>query len=74
MTAKSYNRGHAVEYVNGEWIYSDNQQKQDDSRPCARCKKPPTKESHDTCLGNIEGAISACCGHGVEDKYVIMGE
>ena len=30
----------------------------------------PTKEGYDACLGYIEGAMSACCGHGVEKGYV----
>ena len=31
----------------------------------------PTKEGYDACLGFIEGAKSACCGHGVERAYVV---
>jgi len=32
---------------------------------CAKCKKCPTKEGHDGCLGTLPGKImNACCGHG----------
>jgi len=31
----------------------------------------PTPEGYDHCLGHIDGAVSACCGHGVEDPYVV---
>ena len=69
----SYSRGWEIYYdVDKEvWRYSDNDQIHDDSRPCKRCGRIPTKEGHDACLGHIEGAIAACCGHGVEESYVI---
>lgn len=32
---------------------------------CIECKKGPTKEGHDGCLGTLPGPImNACCGHG----------
>ncbi len=32
---------------------------------CVKCKKGPTKEGHDGCLGTLPGSImNACCGHG----------
>lgn len=32
---------------------------------CGKCKKLPTKEGHDGCLGTLAGPImNACCGHG----------
>ena len=32
---------------------------------CAECKKMPSKEGHDGCLGTLPGDImNACCGHG----------
>jgi hypothetical protein len=67
----AYGRGHKIEYVNNKWIYSDNKRSFDDSRPCKRCGKMPTKDGYDACLGHIEGATSACCGHGMETPYVI---
>jgi hypothetical protein len=67
----SYSRGHKIEYVNKKWVYSDDKQLFDDSRPCKRCGRMPTKDGYDACLGHVDGIASACCGHGVELPYVI---
>lgn len=74
MAARGFMRGHPVEYDGEEWRYSDTGAIADDKRPCLRCGEHPTAEGHDSCLGHIAGAISACCGHGVEDPYVKMAE
>ena len=42
-----------------------------DQRPCKKCGKFPTEEGFDYCLGYIKGATSACCGHGIENPYII---
>jgi hypothetical protein len=42
-----------------------------DERPCVQCGQPPTPEGYDACLGHIPGVHSACCGHGVEDGYIL---
>lgn len=69
----NYIRGH--EYLS-RWsdgipdIYVDTKEEVDDSRPCIRCGKMPTKEGYDACLGHIEGAEFACCGHGLKEGYV----
>ena len=65
----SYSRGHKI-YYDGEWKYSDNGLPMNNLRPCKRCGKYPTKEGYDHCLGYIEGATSACCGHGVIEGYI----
>ena len=40
---------------------------------CSVCKKPPTKEGHDGCLGTLPGSImNACCGHGETDMAYIQ--
>ena len=32
---------------------------------CTNCRKGPTPEGHDGCLGTLPGLImNACCGHG----------
>lgn len=72
MTATAYLRGHKIIY-NGSWQYEDGTP-EDVNRPCARCGKPPTPDGHDACLGYIEGATAACCGHGVEEGYILRGE
>ena len=71
---KSKLRGHKIEYVNGEWIYSDTKGPTVDTwqdRPCGICGKFPTEEGHDACLGTLPGVMNACCGHGDNrDAYV----
>lgn len=45
------------------------------THPCVLCKKPPVgcnecpedspwKDSHDPCVGHIDGIKGLCCGHG----------
>jgi hypothetical protein len=68
----SYNRGHLIKYLNGVWVYFDNDEPiLNNERPCKKCNMPPTKEGYDNCLGHIEGVASACCGHGVEIPYIV---
>ena len=55
------------------WRYVDNDEPCDfiNARPCPRCKQQftPCSEAHkdpqlhDPCLGHIDGALYACCGH-----------
>lgn len=66
MAAKAHSRGWEIYFDGTNWRYSDNHKIVDDSRPCKRCGRMPTKEGCDP------GAKSACCGHGVEEQYVIM--
>ena len=52
--------------------------------PCPACNVVPTvcglctdagdPQTHDPCLGHIEGATSACCGHGNDIGHVIIGD
>ena len=74
---KAYFRGHLA-YLDvsnkGQcWRYCDTKEPVDDRRVCAKCGELPTPEGHDACLGYIEGALWACCGHGVQDGYVKYG-
>ena len=68
---KAYSRGHEIYYDGKDWRYLDDNQIYDDLRPCKRCGRKPTAEGYDACLGHIDGVISACCGHGVEDPYFV---
>ena len=72
----SCSRGHEIYFdePNNVWRYSDTKEVADENRPCKRCGCAPTPEGHDACLGYIEGATSACCGHGVENPYVIRND
>jgi len=66
----AYSRGHKLTYKD-DWLYLDTLEIFDDNRPCKRCGKMPTKEGYDACLGYIEGAKGACCGHGIKKGYVL---
>jgi len=66
----THSRGHKIYYDGSVWRYLDNDRIYDDSRPCKYCGKYPTQEGYDACMGHIDGVISACCGHGVEDGYI----
>lgn len=74
--ATSYSRGHQIYYdFNSKvWRYVDSGEVDNDQRPCKLCGKMPTKEGYDPCIGHIEGAISACCGHGVTEPFVMYKE
>lgn len=40
---------------------------------CIHCKKGPTKDGHDGCLGTLPGPImNACCGHGTNSCAYIQ--
>lgn len=67
---KSYSRGWEIYYDGENWRYTDTDEIKNNNRRCKKCGCLPTKEGYDACLGHIEGAISACCGHGVEEKYI----
>lgn len=68
---KANSRGWDIYHDGKDWRYSDTNEIFDDSRPCKRCGKHPTKEGYDACLGYIKGAKHACCGHGIEKGYII---
>jgi len=67
---RGFKRGNPIKFINNRWVYEDDAPITQE-RSCKRCGKMPTKEGYDSCLGYIEGAISACCGHGIDKKYII---
>lgn len=69
---KSYSRGWEIYFDGDQWRYVDNNNIINENRPCKRCGRKPTKDGHDACLGDIKGAVSACCGHGVEKPYIVF--
>lgn len=71
MAAKSYTKGHSCEWDGMKWIYSDTKELIADERPCKKCGNRSTDEGYDHCIGYIKGAKSACCGHGVEEGFVL---
>jgi len=70
MTARSFSRGWAIEFQNG-WIWSDTRKPITKERSCKRCKRFPTIEGYDACLGFLPGVKSACCGHGIEEGVMM---
>lgn len=72
MGILSYSRGHLCEYRDGKWVYFDNGYSVGNKvRPCKKCGRMPTPEGYDACLGYIQGATSACCGHGTNKGFVL---
>jgi hypothetical protein len=71
---RSYLRGHEIEFINDQWVYSDTKEATVDThheRSCGYCCAPNIPEGHDACLGTLKGIMNACCGHGQErDAYV----
>lgn len=68
-------RGHAIEKLpTKDWAYVDTQElvKNNPDRPCGHCGLSNTPEGYDGCLGHIEGAQNACCGHGEESIAYIQ--
>jgi len=67
-------RGHDIEYINNEWVYSDTKESTVSTfknRSCGHCGKHNTPEDHDACLGRLKGLMNACCGHGlINEAYV----
>ena len=41
---------------------------------CVKCKKGPTKEGHDGCIGTLpdKWIMNACCGHGLYDLAYVQ--
>lgn len=68
---KSFSRGHEIFWDGAYWRFIDTGAIDDGARPCKRCGKSPTPEGYDACLGHIPGVMSACCGHGVEQPYIV---
>jgi hypothetical protein len=71
MTVTSHRRGHATEWHDGKWYYTDTGELADHDRPCVRCGQMPTAEGYDACVGYVLGAHAICCGHGVVEPFPI---
>lgn len=60
-------RGHSIELIGDSFYYVDNGDPVAatwEQRPCGHCGLANTPEGYDGCMGEIKGAINACCGHG----------
>jgi len=67
----AHTRGWLITYKKDQWLYADNKMAIIKNRPCKKCDQPPTASGHDSCIGTIQGAISACCGHGAKKGFII---
>ena len=70
----SSSRGHDTIYDENtcQWVYEDDLSPASHERPCPRCGKMPTEDGHDACIANLPGVINACCGHSVDEPYVMF--
>jgi hypothetical protein len=66
----SHSRGNEIYFDGTVWRYKGNGEIHDGKRACLKCGKLPTAEGYDNCIGYIQGAQSACCGHGKTKAYV----
>lgn len=76
-----YRRGHLLRmFRDGQWRWADNgrfaasRSAPGGDRCCILCGEPATPEGCDACLGPIEGAQAACCGHGLDRGYVLWDD
>lgn len=69
MTPTGHKRGHLIYWDGTTWRYLDDQPATTE-RPCVSCGV--LTDGPDPCLGVLPGVSSACCGHGVEEPYVVM--
>ena len=63
---KAYINGHDCAFENGAWQLPANVE------TCPRCGCTNKQDNPDGCLGLLPGVVSACCGHGVEEGYIIF--
>jgi hypothetical protein len=80
IVACSYFRGHPVVCFAGEACerYADDLTPTVDEagasveRPCVQCGLLAAPDGPDPCLGMLPDVKAACCGHGVDEPYVLM--
>ena len=63
---RAYINGHECVFKNGAWQLPANVEK------CPRCGRMNKMNTPDGCIGLLPGVVSACCGHGVEEGYIIF--
>ena len=80
IVESGYFRGHPVVSLAGEDCerYADDLTPTEDEqgntveRPCGLCGLLAEPDGPDPCLGTLGGVESACCGHGVEQTYLVF--
>ena len=71
----SYWRGNAIQWDEAQevWVYTEDGVvvQADPNRRCGHCGLDNRADEHDPCLGQLEGVVNACCGHGRDaEAYV----
>ena len=70
-----YSLGYQIEYLNNQWVYSDTRESIiNNSRPCKHCGKYPMMHGYDYCLGKLPNVQAGCCGHNIENPYVVFND
>ncbi len=66
-------RGHQIYCDDRDvWRYVDsNEPTVGAERSCGVCLEPTGPSGHDPCIGEVPGAINACCGHGEEQEAYV---
>lgn len=74
MSSKSNSMGHEIIWHGDQWVWSDTKKPIIKPRPCSYCNQVAMRDK-DPCLiqfHNNPDVVAACCGHGVEDGYVLF--
>ena len=69
--------GHTIyTYDFKKWFYEDGEitKKVSKTKKCIKCNCAKIDGKYDNCLGKIDGCISACCGHGLDDGYIYFSD
>jgi len=70
----TYEYGHEVYYdstYQAHYADTGNLVDAESPRLCPRCGCYRLPDGEDACLGHISGVTGACCGHGVQEGYVL---
>jgi len=70
MTARAQQQGWPIVYVAPNWVYEDTGESIEVERSCRCCHQQPVNGC-DACIGHVPGAISVCCGHGIDPPFII---
>ncbi len=72
MSATGNLRGHPI-YFDDVWRYVDNNEPTVGAeRSCGICLKATGPSGYDPCIGEVPGAVNACCGHGEDEEAYVQ--